>query len=121
MTTPIEDGPEALQWLRENRHEAALASNRFQTTSEAVRFVERLYEVGAVRVWVPQDSIIADDEELIELGGPYSDTLFMELPEGGASDELEGIYRNEATIEGVDLRREPLPMIDGRYLVLWWD
>jgi hypothetical protein len=121
MSTPIEDGPEALLWLRKNGHEAALASNRFATTSEAIQFVEGLYEAGAIRVWIPQQTILADDEELLEMGGPYSDTLFLELPDSGASPQLENIYRSEATSEGFDLCHDPLPIIEDRYLVLWWD
>jgi len=45
--TLITDGPEALQWLRTNGHEAALASNRFRSTTEALLFVEQLYSAGA--------------------------------------------------------------------------
>src|SRR5688500_2115596 len=37
----IQDGPEALGWLRANGHEAALASNRFSSTADALAFVEQ--------------------------------------------------------------------------------
>ena len=108
----IKDGPEALQWLRANGHEAALASNRFSSTAEAIAFVEELYAAGARRVFVPADTI-RDDEEERALGGAYSDSLVIEL---SSSDVPE-----EATLEGYDLSHEPLPVIDGRYLYLWWD
>ena len=56
----IKDGPEALQWLRSNGHEAALASNRFSSTAEAIAFVEQLYAAGASRVFIPADTIRDD-------------------------------------------------------------
>ncbi|MFT3867101.1 MAG: hypothetical protein QM715_01260 [Nibricoccus sp.] len=121
MKIQFEDGPEALEWLRLNGHEAALASNRFPSTSEAAAFVEHLYAIGAKRVFVPQDAIIADEEEVVELGGPYSDSLVIELSDAGVSEELAAIYREEATLEGYDLSKEPLPIIEGRFLYLWWD
>lgn len=116
----IKDGPEALQWLRSNGHEAPLASNRFSSTAEAIAFVEQLYSAGARRVFVPADTII-DDEEERELGGAYSDSLVVELSSSSVPDALLSLYCEEATLEGCDLRHEPPPVIDGRYLFLWWD
>jgi len=121
MNIKIETGPEALAWLRSNGHEAALASNRFPDTPSAIRFVEHLYELGVRRVFIPQDSIVADEEELNDLGGPYSDTLVIEIGEAAISPELEVIYQQEATLEGYDLKSGHLPLIQGRYLLLWWD
>jgi hypothetical protein len=116
----IKDGPEALAWLRSNGHEAALASNRFSSTAEAIAFVEQLYTAGARRVFVPADTIV-DDEEERELGGSYSDSLVIELSTAHVPGALSGLYCEEATLEGYDLRHEPPPVIDGRYLLLWWD
>lgn len=116
----IKDGPEALHWLRSNGHTAALASNRFSSTSEAIAFVEQLYAAGARRVFVPADSII-DNEEERELGGPYSDSLVIEVSSANVPDALSSLYCKEATLEGYDLRHEPAPVVDGRYLFLWWD
>jgi hypothetical protein len=116
----INDGPEALHWLRSNGHEAALASNRFSSTAEAITFVEQLYAAGADRVFVPADTII-DDEEEREMGGAYSDSLVIELSTSDVPEALSKLYREEATLEGYDLRHEPPPVIDGRYLYLWWD
>jgi hypothetical protein len=116
----IKDGPEALQWLRSNGHEAALASNRFSSTPEAIAFVEQLYAAGARRVFVPADTI-RDDEEERELGGAYSDSLVIELSSSDVPEPLSRLYCEEATLEGYDLSQEPPPVIDGRYLFLWWD
>lgn len=116
----IKDGPEALQWLRSNGHEAALASNRFSSTAEAIAFVEQLYAAGAHRVFVPADTI-RDDEEERELGGAYSDSLVIEFASSQVPERLLSSYCDEATLEGYDLRHEPPPVIDGRYLFLWWD
>jgi hypothetical protein len=116
----IKDGPEALQWLRTNGHQAALASNRFGSTGEAISFVEQLYAAGARRVFVPADTTI-DDEEERELGGAYSDSLVIELASPDVPEPLLRLYWEEATLEGYDLRQEPPPIIEGRYLFLWWD
>lgn len=96
-------GPEALAWLRANESESALASNRFQETGNAVRFVKKLYDAGAEKVLIPQDSIHADEYET------YADALVVTLPDdperrarvlelcapeiarqGGSPDELAG-------------------------------
>src|SRR5688572_10530259 len=116
----IKDGPEALEWLRSNGHEAALASNRFSSTAEAISFVEQLYAAGARRVFLPADCIV-DEEEERELGGAYSDSLVIELSGADVPEALSHLYCEEATLEGYDLRHEPPPVIDGRFLFLWWD
>ncbi len=121
MDIPIEEGPEAREWLKGNGNEAALASNRIESTAAGLGFVEKLYAAGAKRVFVPQDAIIADEEEIIELGGPSSDTLVVEFADGTVPPLLEHLYRQEATIEGFDRKEDPLPIIDGRFLLLWWD
>jgi hypothetical protein len=120
MNITIQDGPEARAWLQNNGHGAALASNRFPSTAVALEFIERLYAAGAVRIFVPQDTIIADEEEL-ELGGPYSDSIVIELNASGVSPTLDALYRSEASVAGWDLNHEALPVIQGRYLFLWWD
>jgi len=116
----IQDGPEALEWLRASQHCAALASNRFSTTAEAIVFVEQLYRLGARRVFIPADTIIDDAEER-ELGGAYSDSLVIELASSEVPAALSSLYCQEATLEGYDLKHEPPPVIDGRFLFLWWD
>lgn len=115
------EGPEAREWLQSNGHEAALASNRFRTTTEGLAFVEHLYFLGAKRVFIPRDSLIADEEELIDLGGPYSDTLVVELASGIVSPEIEALFRKEGTIEGFDREKDPIPIFNERFLVFWWD
>ena len=120
MSTPFSDGPEARAWLQRNGQEAALASNRFDSTAAALAFVEQLYAAGASRVFVPQDAI-QDDEEEQSLGGPYADSLVIELASPDISPQLIELYFAEADHEGYDLRGEPPPVIEGRYLYLWWD
>ncbi|WP_146568615.1 hypothetical protein [Posidoniimonas corsicana] len=114
------EGPEAVEWLKSNGHEAALASNRFESTKKAIEFVELLYTAGARRVIVPADSIW-DDEEERELGGAYSDTLLIQIEQGEVPTALLEIYIQEATLEGYDLRKEAPPIVEEQYLVLWWD
>ncbi|EDY21136.1 hypothetical protein CfE428DRAFT_1429 [Chthoniobacter flavus Ellin428] len=120
MEITFQDGPEARAWLQHNRHASALAHHRFGSTANALAFVEQLYAAGAKRVFVPQDSII-DDEEEMELGGPYSDSVVIELPSPTVPPALDRLYRSEATVEGWNRGCDPLPVIRGCYLFLWWD
>ena len=47
---PLKNSVEALDWLRDNRNEAALGCNRFHSTENAIRFVQSLYDAGAEAV-----------------------------------------------------------------------
>jgi hypothetical protein len=114
----ISEGPEAADWLRTNDHPAALASNRFMETAEALVFVEALYTAGAHRVFVPSDTI---RDERDDSGGDYSDTLIIEIAAAGVSAELAALYRAEAEAEGFPVDGEALPLINDRFLLLWWD
>jgi hypothetical protein len=120
MSISFQDGPEARAWLQKNAHDSALAHNRFESTAAALEFVKLLYAAGAERVFVPSDTIIADEEEL-EMGGPYSDHLVIEISGSQVPPALEHIYRSEATIDGWHRTSEWLPTIDGRFLLLWWN
>ena len=120
MDFSFEDGPEAREWLQANSHDAAMAVNHFSTTAAALEFVEQLYVAGAKRVFIPRDTIVDDSDEL-ELGGPYADTMVIEVESADVSPTLEALYRAEATLEGWDRRRDPLPLIGGCYLFILWD
>ena len=120
MPAPFQDGPEARSWLQANGQPAALASNRFDSTADALAFVEQLYTAGAQRVFIPGDSI-RDDEIEMEAGGPYADALVIELASSEAPALLLELYFTEADHEGYDLRSEPPLIIEERYLYLWWD
>jgi hypothetical protein len=111
-------GPEALGWLRENKNESALASNRFGETRNAVRFVEALYASGARLVIVPDESIHADDDFVSGEGGPYADALFVSLP----ADEDK--RRAVIAICQKELAREGFKLEEGmsdEQIYLWWD
>jgi hypothetical protein len=111
-------GPEALQWLRKNQNESALASNRFMETENAVRFVEELYTAGAKRVIVPDDCITADQETLQWEGGPYADALIVTLPPDNARRQrVLSICEREIAREGFD----PDENMGGDQIFLWWD
>lgn len=119
MDITFQDGPEARDWLRHNNHDSALAHNRFGSTVNALTFVEQLYAAGATRVFVPADSIVADEEELA-MGGPYSDHLVIELSPPEVPPALAALYRAEATLDGWTRSDDWLPVIRDRFLLLWW-
>lgn len=107
--------PEARGWLESNGSPAALASNRFGSTREALAFVNRLYRAGAVRVAI--DNINDDAIEMAE-GGPYADALHVHLPADPARRrELFAIANPEFAREGFAIEAD----IGQDYLDFWWD
>lgn len=114
----ISRGPEALEWLRLNKNESALASNRFGPTSEAIRFVENLYTLGAERVIIYQDTIRNDDFTINEEGDPYADALTVILPsEPEKREKVWRICADEISGEGFD----PSEGKGDDAILLWWD
>lgn len=108
--------PEAREWLRANGQEAPLAGNRFDA-AEALAFVDELYAAGAERVVIASESIV-DDEYEMSLGGPYADTLKVQLPaDASRRAALFQIAEREAREEGFD----PEPDTGQEMLVFWWD
>jgi hypothetical protein len=111
-----QSGPEAKGWLEINGQAAALASDRFGSTQEALEFVNALYAAGARRVIIPSDSIRDDEVERAQ-GGPYADAVIIELDPGKDSAEVLRLYKQEALSEGHDLSAEN-PIVDGRWLYM---
>lgn len=110
--------PEARAWLTANPNESALASNRFGDTENAKRFIEHLYNMGAVYVGVFN---IYDEPWRIESeGGPYADTLYVLTPEDDpdTSKELADIALAEGGPEGV---RPDEIWLEPGVLYFWWD
>lgn len=100
-----QSGPEAKEWLENNGQAAALASNRFASTQEALEFVNTLYAAGARLVMIPADSIRDDEIERAQ-GGPYADALIIELDPEKDSAEVLRLYKQEALSEGYDFSAE---------------
>ena len=113
-----QSGPEAKRWLESNRNPSAFASNRFGTSQVALEFVVSLYAAGAKHVLIPSDSI--RDHMAMEEGGPYADAIVIELDPDKDSSEVLRLYKEQATGEGYDLSAEN-PIIQGRWLFMWWD
>jgi hypothetical protein len=109
-------GPEALEWLRQNPNESALASNRFGDTAEAIRFVESLYAAGAKRV-------IVNDENIVDEGGGdlYADALVVYMPtDPAAHDRVVVICRREIDREE-GTTSELSDWGEMEEVFLWWD
>jgi len=113
-------GPEARDWLKKNKSACGLAGNRFESTQEALAFVEELYAAGAARVFVPDDAIRGHEAEIRKHGGPYADSLVIELPAGDRKKVFE-IFEREAESEGYEDMTGEEEVTDGEYLYLWWD
>jgi hypothetical protein len=114
----VMDGPEALEWLKVNKNESALASNRFLETPNSVKFVKALYAAGAVKVIVPKDTIRDDADTVSFEGGPYADALVVTIPtEPSKRQAVVDLCRAELKREGFDSEEvETAPQI-----YLWWD
>jgi hypothetical protein len=106
----------ALLWLDSNKNEGALASNRFGPTAQARTFVESLLKLGAVQVFVADPR---EEESRLKLeGGPYADTLIVELPEEKAKRQaLFKVFAEEAKRE--EFASEP--DVGQKQVLLWWD
>jgi hypothetical protein len=107
---------EARAWLNQNKNDSPLASNRFETKAEAVEFVEKLYESGAEKVYVT--NVDYDEYEVKEYGGPYADSLIVDLPKDKEKRaKLFAIHTAEVVEEGF------LPQRDRGQATLffWWD
>jgi hypothetical protein len=105
-------GPEALEWLKKSENESALASNRFATTQDAVRFVQRLYDAGAVRVIVPNETITSDEVEV------YADGLVVTLPEEQNKRQRVWILCAEEIKRSGE---KPTKSPSESHVFLWWD
>src|SRR5262245_11657656 len=105
-------GPEARQWLQNNKSDSALASNRFGETRNALEFVKQLYQAGATKVIVPLGMIQADEVE------SYADGLVVTLPTD--PDKRQRVWK--LCVE--ELRREgdrPPATAPADNVLLWWD
>lgn len=113
---PASTAPEARAWLNDNKNPSAFATNRFGPSSAAIEFVNSLYASGAVRVTV--DNIMDAPDRIREEGGPYADSLIVELPEDkGRRARIFDIHRAESQREGFD----PTPDEGQAHLLFWWD
>jgi hypothetical protein len=85
---------EALEWLRGNNNPSALASDRFGETVNAIEFVEKLYELGALKVSVI--GILDEPDRLEDEGGPYATSLIVDLPQDNEKrNNIIEFYRKE--------------------------
>ncbi len=83
---------EAVDWLETNFNPCAVAASRFESTAEALEFVQLLYDAGAKKVSV----IDTDDTRLFTDGGPYTDILAAALPENAEKrTAVTAIYMEE--------------------------
>lgn len=108
---------EALEWLKGNNNPSALSSNRFGNTLNAIEFVDKLYDLGAVKVSV--GGIFDEPERIEEEGGPYATSLMVELPNNPEKREkVIELYNKEAEELGYDKVKD---YEITEILEFWWD
>jgi hypothetical protein len=122
MPMELCEGPEALEWLRQNKNFSALASNRFGPTEEAIKFVEEIYALGAEKIIIAQHCIRDDEETIKGEDGPYADGLTLFLPRDLPARKalLERCYQ-EALYEGFEDKRFNSDSYNEDFVFLWWD
>lgn len=114
------NAPEAKEWLKENRNKHALAGNRFAGTKDAIKFVDKLYELGAVKVVISKDSIYDEKERVKKEGGPYADAIVVTLPNSESERvALFKVFKNEANSQGMEF--DPSTDVRNGKVFVWWD
>jgi hypothetical protein len=106
---------EAREWLQARRNPSALATNRFGTTADALRFVEQLYAEGASCVIVDHITLLPQDE-----GEPYADELIVVLPDDARRRSIVDLIKHEGRPDAVDDQPDVIDRGRGA-LRLWWD
>jgi hypothetical protein len=106
---------EAREWLLTRTNPSALATNRFHTTENALKFVDALYQAGASCVAVDHIDFLPHDN-----GEPYADELLVVLPRDQRRSQLFELIEHEGHPDTVDGEED---VIDhGQPSVqLWWD
>jgi predicted DNA-binding protein YlxM (UPF0122 family) len=113
-------GPEAREWLKNNKNEYALAGNRFGKTEEALKFVDLLYKNGASLVVISKVGIYDEVDRIEKEGGTYADSLVVTLPaDVKKRNELIEIFKKEASDQGFVFN--PNEDIKNDKVFLWWD
>jgi hypothetical protein len=119
---PFSRSTEAVEWLRENRNPSALATNRFQRSENAIRFVELLYKAGAEAVAIPTKCLFRERWRVKAEGGPYCETLLVRLPKDvGKRRAVWDLCRKELAEQAAENAppAEAPPKQD--VVWLWWD
>lgn len=106
---------DALKFFKDNKNEYCFASNHFDSSEAALKFVKKLYNLGALDVVV--SGIYDEDWRIKEEGGPYADTLMITLPKS-KNDRLN--------IQAAIFKERPdeVSNIDwntSKTVRLWWD
>src|SRR5262245_33243933 len=121
----VPNGPEALGWLRDNPNPDSFPSGRFAapdgTTRAAVRFVERLYSLGAERVVIPSWAIRYDSSPVpYELWAYASGVVVVLPPEGLQREALIWTCAREMEWSRFDVWDEPEQYVGRRVVELVW-
>lgn len=125
---------EARNWLHTNYNPYAFGVNTFQQTRNAIKYVDRLYILGATRVLV--GGIYSHKGE----AGPSADTLYVTLPQDPVlrnnilnfilkdytykPDELNRVADRKQIVSKItDSSRQITPdqLKGGQTIRLWWD
>ncbi len=92
---------EARTWLKNNKNPHAFVKNRFKDKKAALEFINKFYQNGAVELII--DHIKKEEWRIKKEGGPYADTLVIELPaDFQKRTEIFKLYSKEAKNGGYE-------------------
>ena len=108
---------EALEWLSHNPNPRSFT--RFRDTLEALVFVQKLYALGAVEVFVT--GILCEEWRIEIEGGPFADTLVVHLPKDSRQrKDLLDLYSEEVLKHGCNEGDGAVSIVDD-FVTMWWD
>lgn len=103
---------EALNFFRNNKNKYCFASNHFDNTKVAFKFVQTLYSLGAIHIEV--DNISDEPTRIKSEGGPYADVLLVHLPKNTAKHKQIMLAIGYERPDEFDEEKHNV-------LRLWWD
>ena len=108
---------EASNWLAANWSKNALASNRFDSSEDALALVEQLYAAGATAVLVDHVTMLPDQDF-----APYASRMVVELPEDASQrGALLGFINDTARPTSVEDVKKPYMAKGPDWIRLGWD
>lgn len=110
LSYPPTIGVEAKEYFSKSRNRYGFASNVFGDITEARKFVETLYEAGAVKVVVT--GIYNEPWRIRQEGDIYADTLLVTIRPANQEKIIEIIKSKQP---------DELDWVGQNTLRLWWD
>ena len=104
---------EVNKWLKDNKNYCPFASNKFER-EEFEKFIKDLEDLGIKNIMVT--GILEEPDRIKEEGGPYADTLYIDLPHTETELKLAFVFIMKKQPDECWFTDNSLTT-----LRLWWD